>query len=65
MLPFVMARRPWFGVTDLDAPPAAWEVICWARRPHGVLPTPRITRISASLIGELQRHPIGNTETTW
>ena len=41
-LPFSMARRPWFDATDLVVPPAAWEDVCGARRPRGVLPLPRI-----------------------
>ena len=63
--PLVMARRPWFGATDLDGPPAAREVICWARRPRGVLPTPRTNRISARLNRDAITETSGwNTETT-
>ena len=31
------------SATDFDSPPAAWKIFCWARRPRGVLPAPRIT----------------------
>lgn len=34
--------------TGLGVPSVAWEVICWTRGPHGVLPSPRAADLEVS-----------------
>ena len=53
-----MARLPCFGATDLVVPTAAREYVCWARRPRGVPPSPRIASISVRLNTNLKNRDI-------
>ena len=60
LLPLGWRVCRWFGATDLVVPPAAREFVCWARRPRGVPPSPRVNCISArSNTIVSQRHPFG------